>query len=209
MASYLKYVKEMLVKGQSVPDGKHKLVNTPVAGGTIRLNSATKTDTTDDFIGFQSKPAVGATTTKTVTGAEISPRVNNTFDAANVIGLHVDTYLKGTGAGTISGDVRGQQIEMVTDDNGGKTVSGNVVGLRFRTAWSGTITGKMIAIRIEKPETQTGSKNYDYVLDLPSDNALIWRDDYTTEVTTLAGALKVRVNGADRWIPLYSGAPSV
>ena len=208
MASYLKYVKNFLVKGQSVPDGKHKLVNTPVAGGTIRLNSTTKTDTTDDFIGFQSKPAFGATTTKTVTGAEISPRVNNTFNAANVIGLHVDTQLKGTGSGTISGDVRGQQIEMVTDDNGGKTVSGNVIGLRFRTAWSGTITGKMIGIRIEKPEAQTGSKNYDYVLDLTSANGLIWKDDYTTEVTTLSGALKVRVNGADRWIPLYSGAPS-
>src|SRR3990172_8081490 len=209
MASYLKYVKEYLVKGQAVPDGKHKLVNTPVAGGTIRLNSATKIDTTDDFIGFQSKPAFGDKKKKTVTGAEISPRVNNTFGVANVIGLHVDTYLKGTGSGTISGDVRGQQIEMVTDDNGGKTVSGNVVGLRFRTAWSGTISGKMIGIRIEKPEAQTGSKNYDYVLDLTGDNALIWRDDYTTEVTTLAGALKVRVNGADRWIPLYSGAPVV
>jgi len=209
MASVAKYVKEFLLKGQPVPDGKHKLVNTTVAGGTVRLNSITKTDTSDDFIGFQSKPAMGATTTKTVTGAEISPRLNNTFGAGNVIGLHVDTFLKGTGTGTISGDVRGQQIEMVTDDNGGKTVSGNVVGLRFRTAWSGTITGKMIAIRIEKPETQTGSKNYDYVFDLPSDNALIWRDDYTTEVTTLAGALKVRVNGADRWIPLYSGAPVV
>jgi hypothetical protein len=209
MASRLKYIKEFLIKGQPVPDGKHKLINTSVAGGTIRLNSTTKTDTTDDFIGFQSKPGLGVTTTKSVTGAEISPRVNNTFGAANVIGLHVDTYLRGTGTGTISGDVRGQQIEMVTDDNGGKTVSGNVIGLRFRTAWSGTISGKMIAIRIEKPEAQTGSKNYDYVFDLTGDNALIWCDDYTTEVTTLSGALKVRVNGADRWIPLYSGAPVV
>jgi len=209
VSSYLKLFKQFVVDGGSGVSGNHKLLNTTKAGGTLRLNSVTKTDTTNDFIGFQSKPAFGVTTTKTVTGAEISPRLNDTFGAGNVIGLHVDTFLKGTGTGTISGDVRGQQIEMVTDDNGGKTVSGNVIGLRFRTAWSGTITGKMIGIRIEKPETQTGSKNYDYVLDLTSDNALIWRDDYTTEVTTLSGALKVRVNGADRWIPLYSGAPVV
>lgn len=181
------------------------------AGTTVRLNSRTSTDATADLIGFQSKPGVGVATAKNVIGGEISPRVNDTFaltGSGTIIGLHVDAYLKGT-TGNIAGDVRGAQIELVTDDAGTRTVSGDVVGLRFRAAFSGTITGDMVVIRVEKAETQTNSKQWEYLLELTGDNALIWREDYTTEVTTIAGAIKVLVNGADRWIPLYSGAPVV
>lgn len=190
--------------------GQHLFLNTVSDDKQVRINSRNYAQASGSSIGFQSKPAQNATTTGSVIGGEISPRLNNTFNAANVIGLHVDAYLKGTAAKTISGDVRGQQIELVTDDAGTNTVSGNVTGLRFRAAFSAsTLTGAMEAIRIEKAETQTNSQQWDYVLTLTGDNGLIWRDDYTTEVTTIAGAIKVLVNGADRWIPLYSGAPSV
>ena len=181
-----------------------------IAGKTVRLNSITNTGTANSFIGFQSKPAQGAATAQNVIGAEISPRLNDTFaltSSGTLIGLHVDTYLKGT-TGDVGGDVRGMQIEMVTDDAGTRTVTGNVVGLRFRTAWSGTISGKMIAISVEKPETQTNSKTYDYVLDLTGVNGLIWDDDFGTEPSTAAGGFKVRINGQDRWVQTYSGAPS-
>lgn len=181
------------------------------AGRTVRLNSITNTGTANSLIGFQAKPAQGAATAQNVIGCEISPRVNDTFaltSTGSLIGAHIDAYLKGT-TGNIGGDVRGAQIELVTDDAGTRTISGDVIGLRMRAAFSGTITGNMIAFSVEKAETQTNSKQWEYVFELTGDNALIWRDDYTTEPADAAGAIKVLVNGADRWIQLYSTAPSV
>ena len=120
----------------------------------------------------------------------------------------MDAYLKGTAAGTVAGDVRGMQIELVTDDAGTRTITGDVTGLRIRTAFSATtVTGNMQAIKIEKPETQTNSQNYDAVFTLTSNNGLIWKDDYTTEPADEAGGIKVLVNGNARYIKLYSSAP--
>ena len=133
----------------------------------------------------------------------------NDIDVANIIGLHVDTYLKGTATRTVSGDVRGEQIELVTDDAGTGTYSGKVVGLRFRTAFSATgITGLFVPISVEKPEAQTNSQNYDGVLDLTSTVAGVWHDDPATEPSTAAGYVKVYVNGNARYIQLYSTAPT-
>lgn len=178
---------------------------------TIRINSRTVTTATAGIIGAQIKPAQGVATANNVIGVEISPRVNDTFaltGSGSLIGAHIDAYLKGT-TGNIAGDVRGAQIELVTDDAGTRTISGDVIGLRMRAAFSGTITGNMIAFSVEKAETQTNSKQWEYLFELTGDNGLVWKDDYTTEVTTIAGAIKCFVNGQDRWIPLYSGAPSV
>ena len=178
---------------------------------TIKLNSRTdSTSTTGDFIGAQIKPGVGITkTTGGVTGVEISPRVNNTFEltTGSVIGAHIDAYLKGT-TGDIGGDVRGAQIELVTDDAGARTITGDVTGLRFRSAFSAAaITGNFQAIKIEKPETQTGSQTYDSVLTLTSTIPLVWNSAPATEPSTADGYIKVIVNGAVRYIQLYSGAP--
>lgn len=177
----------------------------------IRLRSQTYTGTlTNSIIGFQSKPGAGANASDSVIGGEISPRINDTFTGTNIIGLHVDTYLKGT-TGNLSGDVRGMQIELVTDDAGTRTITGDVVGLRFRAAFSGTISGDMVMIRGEKAEAQTNSKQWEYFLELTGDNTTIWSDGYTTEVNTagaVSGAIKVRVNDQDRWIALYDTAPT-
>ena len=180
------------------------------AGKTIRLNSITNTGTGNDFIGFQSKPAQGAATAKNVIGAEVSARVNSTFaltSSGTLIGMHVDAYLRGT-AGDIGGDVRGMQVELVTDDAGTRTITGDVVGLRMRAAFSGTISGDMVAIKIEKAEAQTNSNQWEYVLELTDVNGLIWDDDWGTEPSTAAGGFKVRINGQDRWVQTYSSAPS-
>lgn len=187
------------------------LTNTDLAGKTVRLNSITNTGTANSLIGFQSKPGQGASTAQNVIGAEISPRVNDTFaltGSGTLIGMHVDAYLKGT-TGDVAGDVRGMQIELVTDDAGTRTISGGVVGLRMRAAFSGTITGDMVAMRIEKAESQTNSKQWEYVLELTGDNGLVWSDGYGTEAADENGAIKVRVNGQDRWIKLYGTAPIV
>jgi len=183
--------------------------NTDQAGETVRIDSITNTGTANSWIGFQSKPAQGASMANNVIGAEISPRVNDTFaltGSGSLIGLHADAYLKGT-TGNIAGDVRGQQIELVTDDAGTRTVSGDVIGLRFRTAFSGTVTGNIVPFKIEKSEVQTNSKSWTAVLNLTSDQAGVWNDNPNTEPTTADGYIKVLVNGQVRYIALYDQAP--
>ena len=183
----------------------HMLLDTTSDDRQVRINSRNfSTITSGSSIGFQSKPAQNVTTTGSVIGGEISPRINNTFTAANIIGLHVDAYVRGTTARTISGDVRGQQIELVTDDAATNTVSGNVVGLRFRAAFSATtLTGIMVPIRIETAETQTNSQQWDYALDLTGTNTA-WSDTDTLSGDTEAGFIRVRINGNTRRILTFS-----
>ena len=206
----------LIAKG-SIVGGANLLLNSgesavDKAGRTVKINSINNPGTANDWIGFQVKPAQTASTAKNVIGGEVSPRLNSAValtGSGSIIGLHVDTYLKGTAAGTVAGDVRGLQIELVTDDAGTRTISGDVSGIRMRTAFSATtITGTFAAIKIEKNEAQTGSQNYDAVLQLTSNLAGIWHSNPTTEPSVAAGYIKVLVNSSARYIQLYSTAPT-
>ena len=160
-------------------------------GRQVELNSRNFTQTSGSSIGFHVAPAQNATTTGSIIGGEITPRINNTFTTANIIGLHVDTYLRGTTARTISGNVRGQQIELVTDDAATNTVSGDVVGLRFRAAFSATtVTGHMAPFKVEKAEAQTNSQDWDALFKLTGASNVAWTSD-TGSGDTESGALKI------------------
>jgi len=173
---------------------------------TIRLNVKTFTDTlatTGTLIGFQCKPRLGVASTGTVTGSETSSQVSNGIAVANMIGAHVDCYVRGT-TGNISGDVRGLQVELVTDDAGARTISGNVSSVRLRSAFSATaITGKFSAFRVEKPETQTNSKDYDFLFQLTGTSAA-W--GATGTPSTQAGFIAVEVAGTTKYIQLFTSA---
>ena len=193
---------------QVAASGQHLLLNTTSDDKQVRINSRSFTQATGDSIGFQSKPSQTVTTTGSVFGGQISPRLQSGVAAGNIIGLDVNSDLKGTAAGTVSGDVRALNLELVTDDSGTRTVSGNVNAIRIRSVFSATtISGKFVPIRIEKAEAQTNSKQYDAILELPSTVAGVWNDAPGTEPTTADGYIKVLVNGAARYIQLYSGAP--
>jgi len=178
----------------------------------IRLNSRNYVQVSGSSIAFQSKPAQTIGSSGSVIGGEISPRLNSGValsGSGSVIGLHVDAFLKGTAAGTVGGDVRALNLELVTDDAGTRTITGNVNAIRIRSAFSATtISGKFVPIRIEKAETQTNSKQYDAVLELPSTVAGVWNSAPGTEPSTADGYIKVLVNGAARYIQLYSTAPT-
>lgn len=168
----------------------------------IKLNSRNYVQTTGDSIGFQAKPAQSVASTGTVQGGQVSPRVATGIAVSQIIGLFVDAELKGTSAGTISGDVRALNLELVTDDAGTRTIGGNVNAIRIRSAFSATtITGKFVPIRIEKAESQTNSKQYDAVLELPSTVAGVWGSAGTP--SNQAGFITVLVNGAVKYIQLF------
>jgi hypothetical protein len=181
----------------------HMQLEAPGAGKTIRLNSITKTGTANSNIGFQAKPGQGASMANNVIGAEISPRLNDAValtGSGSIIGLHADVYLKGT-SGNIAGDVRGAQIELVDDGSAGRTISGDAIGLRFRSNLSCTaITGKHAPLSVENGE---GSQKWDALAKIEAETGVF---DKTTAVNaTQNGYLLVHVDGADRYIPLYTG----
>lgn len=181
-------------------------INSIADGNPVRINSRNYAQATGDSIGFQSKPAQSVTSTGTVQGGQVSPRVATGIAVSQIIGLFVDAELKGTSAGTISGDVRALNLELVTDDAGTRTIGGNVNAIRIRSAFSATtITGTFVPIRIEKAESQTNSKQYDAVLDLTGTITGVWLD--TGGPTTANGYIKVRINGNDRWLQTFSTAP--
>src|SRR3990167_117008 len=179
---------------------------------TIRLNSQTDSTTASgDLIGFQSKPRIGVTGTQSVFGCQVSAQISSGIaltGSGSIIGGHFDVYVRGTAAGTIAGEVRGLQIELTTDDAGVRDITGYVTGIRIRKVFSaGTVSGKQSAMRVEKPEVQTGSENYDGLFELTGKGGDMWSDDPTTELNnpggTVKGYIKVVVNGADRYIALY------
>src|SRR3990167_1880826 len=191
-------------------NGTNMSLRTVTDSHSVRINSRDYTQASGSSIGFQSKPAQTVTSTGSVIGGEISPRVNNDIDIANVIGLHVDAYLKGTATKTVSGDVRGLQVELVTDDAGTNTVSGDVTAIRVRAAFSAsTLSGVMAPFRVEVAEAQTNSQNWDCLFQLTGNSAGVWNSDPATEVSgSIKGYIKVIVNGADRYIALYDTGPT-
>ncbi len=183
-------------------------VRTPL-GNPLRLNVRNYINTSGDTSAFQIKPAQAATSTGQLKGGEISPRFLDGVTAASIVGLHIDIDLKGTTAVTTSGDVRGLELELVTSDSGTRTISGYVTALRIRSVFSATaITGNFTAFRIEKPEAQTNSQTYDAVFDFTSTIPLVWNDDPGTEPSTAAGYFAVIINGATRYVQLFSTAPT-
>lgn len=203
--------------GPITPSGGQNLqlnagpTSTDMAGHTVRIDSVTNTGTANSWIGFQSKPAQGVSTAQNVIGFEVSPRLNDAValtGGGTIIGAHVDANLKGT-TGNIAGDVRGQQIELVTDDAGTRTISGDVIGERFRMAFSGTVTGSIVPFKVEKAEAQTNSKSWTALMNLTSIQPGVWNDDPGTEVNIGAakGYIKVLVNGQVRYIALFDQAP--
>lgn len=189
----------------------HLKLNSSGAGKSVRINVRTiSTDEDESFIGFVSKPGIGIThaNSKELKGGEISPRLNDGVAwPGSVIGLHIDTYIKGTTASAIGGDVRVLQLEIVGDAGGQKTVDGYVTGIRVKSYLpAAAVTGVFSAFRIE--ETESGGTAYDTLFDLTGVQALAWHDTDTAVGGTAAGYFAVQINGNQRWVKTYSDAPS-
>lgn len=120
-----------------------------------------------------------------------------------VNGAHISLSVQGA-AGAVSGAGNGLRVTLGLGDatNAGGTLAAIQVDSDFHSG--ATIPGTCAAIRF----TTSGSGAFPFVFAFDGVNAGVWDDDYSTEASTLAGALKVLVNGAVRYIGLYSGAPS-
>lgn len=183
--------------------GAHLSFETKEDNRAVRLNSRNFVATSGDMIGFQSKPRATVTGTGTVYCGQLSASISTGIEAASMVGLHVDTYLRGT-TGDLTGDVRGIQIEMVDDGSSSRTVAGKCVGLRFRSNISYAVTGLAVPISIEDNE---GTTAWDAVMQLPGDTISSVTNGSTLndiKETANAGWAKVIVGASDvRYIALY------
>jgi hypothetical protein len=183
-----------------VANDRQQPINTEKDNNPVRINSRTYQQASGSSIAFQAKPSQAQTTTGSVSGGEISPRVQSGVAAAQIIGLHVDTDMKGTAGGNVSGDVKGMEIEMVSDAGSGRTIAGRVNGIRFRTNLDAVVTGNVAPLRVPTGEAAGGQ--WDALADI--DNvAAVFDDTDTNTAGTKRGYLRVIVNGSSRFIRLY------
>lgn len=158
------------------------------------------TDTSGDSNGPQTKMNQQATTTGDVTGMNISPRIAANYNGASITALKLEPYLKGTNS--MSGDYRALEIGM--DDTGTNTVTGDAVAIRVFSQMNVNPTADFAVMEVEA-QGDTGAWNY--LAKLPDDSSMAW-SALTTSTDTGAGAIKVKVGTAVRYISLYTQIPA-
>jgi hypothetical protein len=137
--------------------------------------------------------------------ARIFGTVNNVTAATGgtVNGAHITLSVSGA-SGAVSGAGNGLRVTLGLGDttNAGGTLAAIQVDSDFHNG--ATVPATCAGIRF----TNSNTKAFNYAFAFDGVNGLVWDDDFTGEPATAAGGIKVLVNGADRWIQLYSQAPS-
>jgi hypothetical protein len=157
------------------------------SGGSITLNSRTFLNTTGTIYGFQTKPAAGAAGAS-VTGAEFSPRFLATFGGVNLIGIQVDPILK-AGAGTLTGDFRGIEVNIGDEYSSSRTVSGRTAAIQIYHGFNGTLTGGSFGIAMD---AAGGSKPYTAAFRFDVQAGLAGATGGTTSVASVCGGGYIR-----------------
>jgi len=170
---------------------------------TPTFGSITATNTTGNTIGFQTKPSQGATSTGSVIGAEIQPRVANTFGAGAVIGMNVSAIVKG-GNGTSGNvtDLRGIEVELSDDnpDTSTRTITTSTL-LRLRHQLSGAHTTTNDPVGIEFV-TKGGGTGWGFAMKFADDSGA-GLADLASSVTTVNGVIVVQIGSTTGYIPTY------
>ena len=156
-------------------------------------------DTSGDSNGPQTKMNQTATTTGDVTGMNVSPRIASGYNGASITALKLEPYLKGTNS--MSGDYRALEIGM--DDTGTNTVTGDAVAIRVFSQMRVNPTADFAVMEVE-PQGDIGVWNY--LAKLPDDSAMAW-SAWSTSIGTGAGAIRVKVGSAVRFISLFTRVP--
>jgi hypothetical protein len=178
----------------------HLLLYTKTDGKTVRINSRDFTATSGSIIGSQSKPAASVTGTASVIGGETSPRFNDGIAGTNIIGKHIDVYLKGT-TGNLSGVARVLELEAVSDLNSVRTIAGDLMFARGRMNMSCAVTGDVSFIRVEAAED---SLKWDCFAKLDEETNLAAKTGSPAALPANTGYIRVKVGDTFFKIPLYA-----
>jgi hypothetical protein len=181
--------------------GDHFEIKTADDSKCVRINSRDYAVTSGDIIGFQSKPAGNGDGTATVYGGQISPRFNDAVGGAALVGLQVETILKGATAKAVSGDIRALDVRLTTD-GAGHTVGGDTAGIKFYNLLaSSTYTGGVYPIVV----TAHGSTQAWSGFAKFADDSGVVADLASAVSDTVNGAIKVVIGSTTCYIPTYDG----
>ena len=111
---------------------------------TLRLNSRAYTTGSGDWNAVQSKPNVTVGTTASVKAIEVSPRFASGIAGGSMTGIMSNPDLKGSSAGTLSGEIRCYDAKF--DGGTGRTVTGPCYSYKAQTANAATITNGCFVI---------------------------------------------------------------
>ncbi len=178
----------------------------------VRINHRSYNNATGDTIGYTSKPNQTVTTTGDVYGAQMQPRVAAAVGANRLVGYQSAPIIKGTSgvAGTVTNGVQCFRAELTDELTAGKTFGDDLVGFDVRgiAMESGHTYSSNVHTCGFRMTNSENSKAWDAVLKLVGTQAGVWNDTPGTEPSTGAGYIKVIVNNSDRYIQLFSTAPT-
>ncbi len=178
----------------------------------VRINHRSYNNATGDTIGYTSKPNQTVTTTGDVYGAQMQPRVAAAVGANRLVGYQSAPIIKGTSgvAGTVTNGVQCFRAELTDELTAGKTFGDDLVGFDVRgiAMESGHTYSSNVHTCGFRMTNSENSKAWDAVLKLVGTQAGVWNDTPGTEPSTGDGYIKVIVNNSDRYIQLFSTAPT-
>jgi len=177
----------------------HFNLKTTLDNKQIRINNRDYTQVSGDTIGFQTKPAQAATTTGDVFGAQISPRINESFGAGSLQGLGINCDLKGAAGGNVA-TLRGISVELESASGSTRTIT-DVMVIRGRNYLHGTVTNGPYMIQVDAAE---GNVEWGAFAKLCDNGGPI--ADLATGVTgNPTGVIKVKIGDTVGYIPMYVG----
>lgn len=193
-----------------VPDSDKQI--DAINGRPLKISSQRYTQTSGDSIGYQCKPDQRVTTTGDVFGAQLSPRVQAAAGCNRLVGHSSAPIIKGSSgvSGTVTNGVQCYRAELTDELGAGKTFSDDLVGYDVRgiAMESGHTYDSNVHTVGFRMGTSENSKAWDAVLKLSGTQAGVWNDTPGTEPSTGDGYIKVIVNNSDRYIQLFSTAPT-
>lgn len=171
-------------------DNDHLLINVPSdqPTKTVRINSQTYS-TAASIIGLQTKPRAGANQTNDVIGMESMPGMGATTltNTAGIVCFKAEPYIHST-AGAITGDIRCYEAN-VGKPSGAGTVTGTISCLKCINNANNTVTGGVYCIHVTTGGDTLGWAGFAL---LPDDSAVA-AVSTSTALPACAGWIRVKI----------------
>ncbi len=179
----------------------HLLINSPAASPTktVKINSQTYA-TAASIIGLQTKPRVGVNTTNDTIGIESMPGLGATAitSTAGIVCFKAEPYIHAT-AGAITGDVRGYEVSLGCPSGAG-TITGVLSGIKFVNNTAKAVTGGIFPIYVI---THGDSQAWTSFAKLPDDGVIAKSGEDKSAGTE--GWLKVTIGTTAHYISCWTG----
>lgn len=189
--------------GKVMSEGGNKQLSKDDA--PYRINSRDYTITSGEHCAIQTKPNISVGGTTGITAIESSPRFAAGIVGGKIVGVMSNPILKSSTAspGGNCGPMRCFEGKLETGTQCTRTVTVMAV-LEAMSDVRGTVTQGPTVILVNKGDY----KVWESVMELKSTESLVWHDTDTAVGGTAAGYFKVIINGNNRYVKLYSDAPS-